>query len=232
MLSPIYYFLTFIEGILTFISPCILPMLPIYFLYLAGENDQNLKQLNPGKSRLLINSIGFVIGFTVVFTVLGATATSLGHFLANHRSLLEKISGIVMIVFGLNFIGILKLNFINMEKRIDFQFKSLGFISSIIFGMVFVFGWSPCLSSFLGSALALASNSKTIFQGILLLLFFSIGLGIPFIITSIIFEKVKGAFKQIQSHSRTISIVSGALLIIAGILVFTGSLKYFNFFGL
>lgn len=203
-------------------------MLPIYFIYLAGGNDQNIKP----KSRLLINSIGFVIGFSLVFTVLGATATSLGHFLSNHRGLLEKVSGAVMIVFGLNFIGILKLSFINMEKRIDFKFKSLGFITSIIFGMVFAFGWSPCLSSFLGSALALASNSKTIFEGVFLLLCFSIGLGIPFIITSIIFERVKGAFKQIQKHSRTINIVSGALLIIAGILVFTGSFKYFNFFGL
>ncbi len=228
MLSPLYYFLTFTEGILTFISPCLLPMLPIYFIYLAGGVEQNL---NP-KSRLLINSIGFVIGFSIIFTLLGATATSLGHFLSSHRSLLEKLSGAVMIVFGLNFIGILKLGFINMEKRIDYQFKSLRFITSIIFGMVFALGWSPCLSSFLGSALALASNSKTIFEGVLLLLCFSIGLGIPFIITSIIFEKVKGAFKQIQAHSRIINIVSGTLLIIAGILVFTGSFKYFSFFSL
>jgi len=223
-----YYFLTFTEGVLTFISPCILPMLPIYFLYLAGESDKDVKQMPSSRSRLLINSTGFVIGFTVIFTLLGATATSLGHFLANHRSLLEKISGVVMIVFGLNFAGILNLKFISMEKRIDFQFKSLRFLNSILFGVVFAFGWSPCLSSFLGSALALASNSKTIIQGILLLLSFSIGLGVPFIITSIIFEKVKGAFKQIQVHSRTISIVSGVLLIIAGILVFTGNLKYFS----
>ncbi|ACL76011.1 cytochrome c biogenesis CcdA family protein [Ruminiclostridium cellulolyticum] len=232
LLSPIYYFLTFVEGILTFVSPCILPMLPIYFLYLAGESDKEIKQSTTAKGRLLVNSIGFVIGFTVIFTLLGATATSLGYFLSNHRNLLEKISGLVMILFGLNFIGILKINFINMEKRINFQFKRLKFISSILFGMVFAFGWSPCLSSFLGSALAIASNSKTVFQGILLLFFFSIGLGIPFIITSIIFEKVKGAFKKIQAHSKTISIVSGALLIVAGILVFTGSLKYFNYFGL
>lgn len=201
-------------------------MLPIYFIYLAGEAEQNVKS----KSKLFINSIGFVIGFSLIFILLGATATSLGHFLSNHRSLLEKISGAVMIVFGLNFIGILKLGFINMDKRINYQFKSLKFITSIIFGIVFAFGWSPCLSSFLGSALALASNSKTIFEGILLLLCFSIGLGIPFIITSIIFEKVKGAFKQIQAHSRIINIVSGALLIIAGVLVFTGSFKYLNFF--
>ncbi len=230
LLSNVSYLMTFIEGILTFISPCILPMLPIYFVYLAGESQKSEKSLPSNKNRLLINSIGFVIGFTIVFTALGATVTSLSHFLVNHRSLLEKISGIVMIVFGLNFAGILKINLLNREKRFDFKFDSLRFISSIVFGMVFSLGWTPCLGAFLGSALALASNSETIFQGMLLLFIYSIGLGIPFILTSVLFEKVKGAFSQIQKYTRTISIISGILLIIAGILVFTGSLKYLSFF--
>lgn len=222
--------MTFIEGILTFISPCILPMLPIYFIYLAGKSEEDGTSPSVNKKRLLFNSIGFVIGFTLVFTALGATVTSLGHFLANHRNLLEKISGLVMIVFGLNFTGILKIGFLNREKRIDFKFNRLRFLSSIVFGMVFSLGWTPCLGAFLGSALALASNSNTILQGMLLLLLYSIGLGIPFIITAILFEEIKGAFKQIQKHSRIISIVSGVLLIVAGILVFTGTLKYFSYF--
>lgn len=221
--------MTFIEGILTFISPCILPMLPIYFIYLAGESEMDGALISSNKNRLLINSIGFVIGFTLVFITLGATVTSLGHFLSNHRILLEKISGLVMIVFGLNFIGILKIGFLNKEKRIDFKFNRLQFLSSIVFGMVFGLGWTPCLGAFLGSALALASNSKTILQGMLLLFLYSIGLGIPFILSAVLFKKVKGAFKQIQKHSRIISIVSGVLLIVAGVLVFTGSLKYFSF---
>ncbi|WP_425314297.1 cytochrome c biogenesis CcdA family protein [Ruminiclostridium herbifermentans] len=229
-MSNISYFMTFLEGILTFISPCILPMLPIYFVYLAGESQKSEKSKPSSKNRLLINSIGFVIGFTIVFTVLGATVTSLGQFLANNKSLLEKISGLVMIVFGLNFAGILKINLLNKEKRFDFNFDSLRFLSSIVFGMVFSFGWTPCLGAFLGSALALASNSDTIIQGMLLLFIYSIGLGIPFILTSILFDKVKGAFRHIQKHTRTISIISGILLIIAGVLVFTGTLKYLNFF--
>ena len=227
-MTLISYFMTFIEGILTFISPCILPMLPIYFLYLAGESDIDKTSISSRKSRLLINSIGFVIGFTIVFVVLGATVTSLGHFLTNHRNLLEKISGLIMILFGLNFTGILKIGLLNREKRMDFKFNRLRFLSSIVFGMVFSLGWTPCLGAFLGSALALASNSNTILQGMLLLLLYSVGLGIPFILTSILFEKVKGAFKQIQKHSKIISIVSGGLLIVAGILVFTGYLKYFS----
>lgn len=220
------YLLTFTEGILTFISPCILPMLPIYFLYLAGESEKDVTAPSSKKNKLVLNSIGFVIGFTTVFIILGATVTSIGHFLANHRSMLEKISGLIMIVFGLNFAGILKIGFLNVEKRFDFKFNNLWFFSSIIFGMVFGFGWTPCLGAFLGSALLLAGNSKTVLEGTVLLLLYSIGLGIPFILSAIAFEKVKGAFRQIQKHSRVIGIVSGALLIIAGIMVFTGSLKY------
>ncbi|AUS95539.1 cytochrome C biogenesis protein ResB [Clostridium thermosuccinogenes] len=228
-MNSVYYLLTFTEGVLTFISPCILPMLPIYFSYLAGTSGNDKTQNAAGKSNLLANSFAFVLGFTLVFVALGATVTTLGHFLINNRSLLQKISGLIMMVFGLSFMGILNLKFLNMEKRLDFKFEKLRFFSSILFGMVFGFGWTPCLGTFLGSALALASSSKTITQGVLLLLVYSIGLGIPFILTSVLFEKVKGAFKLIQKHSRTISIVSGILLVIAGILVFTDSLKYMSF---
>jgi len=223
------YFLTFLEGILTFISPCILPMIPIYFLYLAGES-KDTDSTSPHKSKLIINSIGFVIGFTIVFTILGATVTSLGNFLSEHRVVLEKISGIFIIIFGLNFAGIFKIPLLNKEKRFDFKFNNLGFFTSIVFGIVFGFGWTPCLGAFLGSALALASNSDTILQGITMLLLYSLGLGLPFILTAVAFEKLRSAFNQIQKHSRKISIVSGVLLIIAGILVLTGSLKYILIF--
>ena len=214
---------TFFEGILTFISPCILPMLPIYFIYLAGVKGKNTK------NTLLVNSIGFVVGFTIVFVLLGATVTAIGNFLAIHKDIIRKISGVVMIAFGLNFAGILKLNFMNIEKRIDYKINNLNFFSSIVFGIVFGFGWSPCLGAFLGSALALASNSNTMFGGMLLLFVYSVGLAIPFVISAIIFENVKVVFKQIQKHSRLISILSGMLLIISGVLVFTDSLKYINF---
>jgi cytochrome c-type biogenesis protein len=198
-------------------------MIPIYFLYLAGETDN--EKTPSRKNKLVLNSVGFVIGFTIVFVILGATVTSLGHFLANHRRLLEIISGVFIIVFGLNFVGILKIGFLNMDKRIDFKFNKLRFFSSIVFGMVFGFGWTPCLGAFLGSALLMASNSETLLQGIILLFLYSVGLGIPFILASIVFEKVKGAFKQIQKHSRVISIASGILLIIAGIMQLTGNFK-------
>lgn len=202
-------------------------MLPIYFVYLAGtyENKAAVSEEHD-KKRMLLNSIGFVIGFTLVFVLLGATVTSLGNFLESNRALLQKVSGLIMVVFGLNFTGILKISFLNAEKRIHFKIGRLKFLSSIVFGIVFGFGWTPCLGTFLGSALLLAGNSGTILQGMFLLLVYSIGLGIPFIISAIVFEKAKGAFVKIQKYNRAISIVSGILLIAAGILVFTDSLKY------
>ncbi len=227
MILLISYVLTFTEGILTFISPCILPMLPIYFIYLAGASED--KDITKSvKSRMLINSIGFVTGFTLVFVLLGVTVTSFGHFLENNRLILQRISGLVMVVFGLNFMGIFRIGFLNTEKRIHLKTENLKFLSSIVFGMVFGLGWTPCLGAFLGSALLLAGNSKTILQGTLLLLVYSVGLGIPFILSAIVFEKAKGAFVWLQRHGRGIGIISGILLVVAGLLVFFDILKYLN----
>ena len=227
MVVLISYFLTFTEGILTFISPCILPMLPVYFIYLAGSPDEiHVDTAKDANKRLLLNSLGFVAGFTIVFVLLGATITSIGRLLDNNRMLLQKISGVVMMIFGLNFTGVLRIGFLNIEKRLDYKAVNLKFLSSAIFGMVFAFGWTPCLGAFLGSALLLAGNSDTILEGILLLLVYSIGLGIPFIISAVVFEKARGLFNIIRKHNRLISIISGILLIVAGILVFTDSLKY------
>jgi cytochrome c-type biogenesis protein len=216
-------------------------MLPIYFLYLAGtavspalgQSGQAGSTGLPGsssagKNRVLINAIGFVAGFTVVFVVLGAAATALGHFLDSNRLLVQRISGLIMVIFGLNFTGLFKLGFLNMEKRLSYRTENLRFLSSMAFGMVFSFGWTPCLGAFLGSALLLAGNSETMFEGISLLLVYSVGLGIPFIISSMILEQLKGAFVWLQKHGRIIGIISGILLIAAGLLVFFGILKYLN----
>ena len=227
------YLLTFIEGILTFISPCILPMIPIYFFYMAGitgKDDDKARYGTEYRNRLIMNSLAFVIGFTLVFVALGAAATAIGHFLKDNIDLFRKIGGIVIIIFGLNFLGLFKLNFLNTEKRFNYSFKQLKFFNSIIFGAVFGFGWTPCLGPFLGTALITAGNSETLLQGIILLLLYSAGLGIPFVVTAILFEKLKDVLYKVQNHSRIISIISGIVLILAGILVFTDSLKYLTAF--
>ena len=212
----ISYVLTFAEGILTFVSPCILPMLPVYFLYLAGTQDSRAASQSQSKNRLIINSLGFVAGFTLVFVSFGAAAAALGALLQNNRALLQIISGTLMILFGLNFAGILKLPFLNSEKRFHVKTDGMRFLGSVLFGIVFAFGWSPCLGTFLGSALALAGNSDTIAEGILMLLVYSMGLALPFIISAAIFENVKNLFAWFRKHSGIISTISGILLIIVG----------------
>lgn len=225
-MNGVSYIFSFIEGILTFISPCILPLIPVYFLYLAGVSGERTQAGPESKNKLLINSVGFVIGFTIVFVLLGAAATSLGHFLKSHIDIFRKVSGVIMIIFGLNFMGVLKLKFLNVEKRLEYRFKELKFFNSIIFGAVFAFGWTPCLGAFLGAALLMAGNSDTLLQGILLLLVYSAGLGVPFILAAVAFEKVKNSIGKVQRYSKITGIVSGLVLIAAGILVFTDKLKY------
>jgi cytochrome c-type biogenesis protein len=219
------YMFSFLEGILTFISPCILPMLPIYFFYLAGVSGE--EEIRRGK--LLLNSTGFVFGFTTIFVILGATATTLGNFINGNISIFRHISGLIMIVFGLNFMGIFNLNFLNVDKRLNYSIKDLNLIKSIVFGMVFAFGWTPCVGVFLGSALLIASNSNSIWQGIILLLLYSAGLGLPFILSAILFDSINTTFRQIQRFHRIIGIVSGLVLVLAGVLVFTNKLNYLSF---
>lgn len=220
-MNNLSYVLSFLEGILTFVSPCILPMLPVYFFYLAGVSAEE----NINRRRLLINALGFVVGFSIVFVLLGATATALGSFLKDNIGVFKKISGLIMIMFGLNFTGILNLRFLNIEKRFDYDFKDLKIINSIIFGMVFGFGWTPCVGAFLGSALLMAANSQHLFQGILLLVLYSAGLGVPFILTSIIFGNLNNIFSKIQKFNPIITMISGIVLIFTGILVFTNKLS-------
>jgi len=213
--------LTFIEGILTFISPCILPLLPVYVFYLAGVPDDGNGLLeNKHKKALVINSLGFVAGFTLVFVILGAAATSIGRLLKENQDILRKVSSVVIMLFGLGFLGVVKPGFLNKEKRFDYKFDKLGFMSSILFGAVFGFSWTPCVGPFLFTALSTAGNLDTVWQGILLLLIYSIGLGIPFVLTAMAFEQIKGLLKSIQKYSRIIQIVSGIVLILAGIGLF------------
>lgn len=222
----ISYFLTFTEGILTFISPCILPMLPIYFIYLAGSSKKQNTAEPENKSRLVMNSLGFVAGFTVAFILLGAAAAALGNFLENNRIILQRISGIIMVLFGMHYIGVFKINFLNTEKKFLINTDRLRFPGSVLFGFVFGFGWSPCLGPFLGSAMMLAGNSGTIAEGMLLLLVYSIGLAIPFVVSAVIFENARGVFDWLKKNNRIIRVISGILMIVAGILVFTGNINY------
>jgi cytochrome c-type biogenesis protein len=211
--------LVFLDGIATFISPCLLPLLPIYIFYLTGSSAENYNEEIINKKNLIINSLGFIIGFSIIFMILGAAVFSLSTFLLRNRNIVRIISGIIIIMFGLNFIGIFKLGILDFEKRINYGLKELHFFSSILFGIVFGFAWTPCGSKYLAVALGFAANVNTLFNGVLLLLLYSLGLGIPLLITAIIFDKIKNSFKKIMKYNKVINILSGIILVAAGVLL-------------
>ena len=210
------YVISFLEGIITFISPCLLPMLPIYISYFAGGGERSTK-------KTLTGAIGFVVGFTVVFTLMGALAGTVGSFLKEHQTAVNIISGIVVIFFGLNFLGVFKLNlFRGSDRSVDTS--NMGFFSAMLFGMIFSLGWTPCVGAFLGSALMLASQQGSVLVGTLMLLAYSLGLGVPFILSAVLIDKLKSAFDWIKRNYKVINIVSGSLLILIGILMAAGTL--------
>lgn len=211
------YFISFLEGIITFISPCLLPMLPIYVSYFAGGDDKR------DTKKTLKNAFGFVLGFTVVFVALGALAGTLGSFLQTHKLAVNIVTGLIVIFFGLNFLGVFKLNIFKGIKN-PLAGKTLGFFSSVLFGIIFSVGWTPCVGAFLGSALALASQQGETLTGILMLLTYSLGLGIPFIASALLIDKLKGAFGFIKKNYKIINYICGGLLILLGVLMMTGLL--------
>lgn len=210
------YFISFLEGIITFISPCLLPMLPIYISYFAGGDTKNTK-------KTLTGAFGFVLGFTVVFISLGALASSIGSFLKEYQTAVNIISGLIVILFGLNYLGIFKLNIFQGNRK-NFDTSNLNFFSSILFGIIFSIGWTPCVGAFLGSALMMASVQGKILTGILMLLSYSLGLGIPFILSAVLIQKLKTTFDFIKKNYATINTISGIFLILVGILMATGTL--------
>lgn len=213
------YFIAFLEGIITFISPCILPMLPLYISYFAnGENN---------KRKTLLNAVGFVLGFTIIFVLLGAFAGGIGGLLKKYETVVNIVTGAIVVVLGLNFTGLIKIGFLNGTKKLQVQIQNIHFATSVLFGMIFAIGYTPCVGAFLGSALMMASQEGTMAAGILMLIIYSAGLGIPFIISALLIDRLKETFQVIKKHYRVINIVSGVFLIIIGVLMMTGMFGYF-----
>ena len=215
------YLISFLEGIITFVSPCLLPMLPIYISYFAGGTDGGGDDGSAKKNRRVIkNALGFILGFTVVFVLLGALAGTFGRLLNEYQIAVNIITGLIVIFFGLNFLGVFKINLFKGSKLA--KTDNLGFFSSLLFGVVFSIGWTPCVGAFLGSALMLATSQGNVLQGVVMLLLYSLGLGIPFFVSAVLIDKLKGAFSFIKRHYRVINIVSGSFLVIIGLLMATG----------
>ena len=213
------YLISFLEGIITFISPCLLPMLPIYISYFAGGGERTAK-------KTFSNAIGFVLGFTAVFVAMGALAGTLGSFLTKYQTWVNVISGGIVIVFGLNYLGVLRLNLFGGGRR-SVNMGQMGFFSAVLFGIIFSVGWTPCVGAFLGSALMLASQQGHVLEGMGMLLCYSMGLGVPFLISAVLIDQLKGAFNWIKGHYTLINWISGGLLIAMGVLMATGLMGRF-----
>jgi len=210
----VQYAISFLEGIITFISPCLLPMLPVYVSYFAGGKERE-------RGKIIKNVLGFILGFTLVFVSMGALAGTLGSFLNRYRTIVDLVTGLVVVFFGLHFLGVFRVNLFRGSNR-RMKGENLGFFSALLFGVVFSLGWTPCVGAFLGSALMLASKQGHVLEGTMMLLCYSLGLGIPFFVSAILIDKLKGAFSFIKSHYRVINLVCGLLLILVGALMATG----------
>lgn len=204
------YILTFLEGVASFISPCLLPMLPIYISYFAGQENKSMK-------KTVLNSIGFVLGFTIVFLILSIFASTFGSFISNNLKILKIIFGVVIIILGLNYMQVLKLGFLNKTKRFKLNFENFNFFKSLLFGILFSISWTPCIGAFLSSALMLIASKQDLVKGIILMLIYSIGLGIPFIISAAFIEKFKKMFDFIKKNFGKVKVISGLILIGMGL---------------
>ncbi|CVH74442.1 Thiol:disulfide interchange protein DsbD precursor [Clostridiales bacterium CHKCI006] len=206
------FFITFLEGIMTFLSPCLLPMIPIYLGYLAGKDQ---------KQSIVKNALGFILGFTLMFSLLGLASGTIGAFLTRYQRYVHIICGLVMIGFGLYFLGIGRLSFFR-GFHLRSTTMSQGFFSAVFFGIVFSIGWTPCVGAFLGSALMLASSTGSTWMGLGLLITYSLGLGVPFLLSAILFKELTQAFNWIKGHYHLLNKWAGALLILVGLTMISG----------
>lgn len=212
------YIITFLEGILSFISPCMLPMLPIYLSYFMGERAGSNK-------RTLINAASFVLGFSFVFSILGFFAGTVSILVREHQTIVNFIGGAVIILFGLSYLGVIRFFFFKGNSK---KIKISGAFSAFVFGMIYSIHLTPCVGAFLGAALTMASTTGSSVQGLLLLIVYSLGMGIPFVLTAVLIEKMRNLFGWIKSHYLIIERISGGFLVCIGVLMATGLLSRFT----
>ena len=220
--APVEFAITFLEGIITFISPCLLPMLPIYVAYFAG--DAAAAGAADRTKRTLLHALGFVLGFTLLFTAMGVLTGTAGSMFREQQAVLDLVCGLFVVAMGLNYLGILRIPLFQRTFHVHTNIVPRSFAGSVGFGIVFALGWTPCVGAFLGSALSLAASTGQTVMGMGLLFVYSLGLGIPFIIAALLIDQLEGAFAWVKSHYDIIDKVCGSLLVLVGVLMATGML--------
>jgi cytochrome c-type biogenesis protein len=228
--------MAFGAGLLSFISPCVLPLIPGYLSYISGLSLDEMRGTAPAaaagsavavaapahiKRRILLSSLAFILGFTLVFVAIGATASAVGQFVNERLPLLTRLAGAVIIVFGLHTMGVLRLEWLYQEKRVHTQRRPAGFFGTVLVGIAFAFGWTPCIGPILSGIIAVAGSQETVSEGVRLLAVYSLGLGVPFFATALAINHFLAALARIRKHYRKIELVSGALLVVIGFLIFT-----------
>ena len=214
-------------GLLSFLSPCVLPLVPAYLSYITGVSvDQfSSEKITSQRREILMSALAFVIGLALIFTILGASATVIGGFLLENQDIVSKIAGLIIIVFGLQTLGLLHIPFLEQQKRLDFsKRRAPGFLGAMLMGSAFGVGWTPCVGPFLGSILLLASQSNTVLSGMVLLFLYALGLGVPFVLAGLLIGRLMPVLSRVKRHMRVLNWASGGLLIVMGLLVMTSQM--------
>ena len=221
----------FLAGIASFLSPCVLPLVPIYIAQLVGHSvyqSSAEQEKQPTRLTTFLHASTFVLGFTIAFVALGATASTIGSFLRANQLLLRQVGGVILIIIGLHLTGILKIPLFYVQKRFEFHPARPGYPASLLFGIIFAIGWTPCVGLILGPILGLAANAATLRQGVTLLLFYSLGLGIPFLLLGLGIDQLSRVLKWLKPYLGKIEIGTGIIMIVAGVVIFFNILPYLN----
>lgn len=226
--QQISYLGAFAAGLLSFLSPCVLPLIPSYITYITGISFSDLDAEHPTavvRRKTFFHALAFVTGFSLVFVLLGASATLAGSFLREHMEVIRKVGGILIIVFGIHITGLVPIRWLLGEKRLNLRHKPAGYLGSLLVGLAFAAGWTPCIGPILASILMIAATEEKVAHGIVLLLLYSIGLGIPFLLSSLALHRFVTTFNRFKKHIRLFEIITGIFLVLVGILIYTNWLS-------
>ncbi len=222
-----------LAGVISFLSPCVLPLVPPYLCFISGMSMEQLSnsagEKTPERANVVLAALAFVLGFTTVFVLLGATASSIGQVLRQHLPLFAQIAGVFIILLGLNFLGVFKINFFSREMRYHQEARPVGLLGAYGVGLAFAFGWTPCIGPVLAAILSIAATEESVTQGMGLLAFYSFGLGIPFLIAALSVDAFLRFFKSFRRHLLSVERVMGALLVVTGLMFLTGSMQTLSY---
>lgn len=226
--QEVTYIGAFVAGLLSFLSPCVLPLIPSYITYITGISFADLQAEHPShiiRQKSILHSFCFICGFTAVFVLLGASATFIGSFLNDNAFIIRKVGGVLLVLLGIHVTGLVPLKFLLGEKRVSIKHKPAGYAGSFLVGIAFAAGWTPCIGPILAAILAVAATAERVYQGILLLLIYSLGLGLPFLLSALAMHQFLMVFNRFKKYIRIFEIITGAFLMVVGVLIYSNWLS-------